>query len=171
MAWGLMVMLLTAAAAAAADRPLRTVPVVDLKRYAGKWYEIARFPNRFQRNCVSDVTATYTLKPDGGIAVVNACKERDGSVKTASGSAKLRDRNGPASQLRVTFFWPFYGDYQIIELDPEYRWALVGTPSRDYLWVLSRTPVLDKAAYDSLLRVAKEQGFGTERMVLTPQNP
>lgn len=143
----------------AASGDLQVVPKVDLNRYQGRWYEIARLPNRFERKCVSDVTATYSLKPDGKVRVVNECREADGGRNVADGTAKVRDKNGPNSRLRVTFFWPFYGDYQIMQLDPEYRWVLVGTPDRKYLWILSRTPKLEKPVIDRLLGAAKTQGF------------
>jgi apolipoprotein D and lipocalin family protein len=110
------------------------VPAVDLKRYAGRWHEIARLPNRFQRDCAGDVTATYTLRPDGKIAVLNECRAADGRTKSARGTARVASKQGPNTKLKVSFFWPFSGDYWIIGLDPDYRWALVGGSGRDYLW-------------------------------------
>ena len=148
---------------------LAVVPEVDLERYAGKWFEIARLPNRFERSCASDVTATYALRDDGKIDVRNACRKADGSMKEANGTAKLRDAGGPASKLKVTFFWPFYGDYWIVRLDPEYNWALVGSPDRDYLWILSRTPSLTEAVYSDIVRSAAEKGFETSRLIRTKQ--
>src|SRR6476659_10065823 len=97
-----------------AKPPLDAAPSVDLNRYAGRWHEIARFPNRFQRDCASDTTATYTLRPDGKITVLNQCRKADGSTIKVTGTAKLADAKGPSSKLKVTFFWPFYGDYWII---------------------------------------------------------
>jgi apolipoprotein D and lipocalin family protein len=156
--------------AACAASELTVVPSVDLKRYAGAWYEIARFPTRFQKDCASDVTATYTLKPDGDVEVLNACREAGGKTKQAKGTAKLADKKGPASRLKVTFFWPFYGDYWIIGLDPDYKWAVVGAPGRDYLWILSRTPQINDGLYQKLVEDAKQKGFDTSRLVRTRQS-
>jgi apolipoprotein D and lipocalin family protein len=160
-------MVMTSAAFAASEVPV--VPSVDLNRYAGTWYEIARFPTWFQKACASDVTATYTLKGDGKIEVLNACKEANGKSKQAKGTAKPADKKGPNSKLKVTFFWPFYGDYWIINLDPEYRWAVVGAPGRDYLWILSRTPQISAELYQKLMDDAKQKGFDTARLVRTKQ--
>jgi apolipoprotein D and lipocalin family protein len=128
--------------AADAAKPLQVVPSVDLKRYQGVWHEVARLPNRFQNKCARDTTATYTLRPDGKVEVLNQCREASGKISSAKGTAKLADKNGPASKLRVTFFWPFYGNYWIIDLDPDYQWAVIGEPGRKYFWILSRTPIL-----------------------------
>ncbi len=152
------------------DPPLPVVPNVDLSRYAGKWYEIARLPFRFEEDCAGDVTAQYEQKPDGSIAVVNACRKKDGSLKQSKGTARLRDKNGPNSQLKVTFFWPFSGDYWILDLDEEYRWALVGAPNRKYLWVLSRTPQLPTNVYERLLSKAQGFGFDVKSMIRTKQS-
>src|SRR5689334_22509097 len=108
--------------------PLPVVPDVDLKRYQGRWFEIARLPARFERECARDVTAEYTLRKDGSVRVVNTCTRKDGSRETAKGVARKRTANGPASKLKVRFFWPFYGDYWIVNLHPAYEWSLVGTP-------------------------------------------
>lgn len=153
-----------------ANKPLQVVPSVDLKRYAGKWYEVARLPNRFERDCAQDVTATYTLRPDGKITVVNACRKADGSMKSAKGTAKLADKNGPNSKLKVTFFWPFYGDYQIMDLDPEYRWAVVGEPSRGYFWILSRTAQLPEDVMAGILERAKAQGYELKDLIRVKQS-
>jgi apolipoprotein D and lipocalin family protein len=149
--------------------PLRVVPHVDLKRYAGSWHEVARLPNRFQKACASDTVATYELKPDGKISVSNQCTTAEGKVKTAKGTAKLASSSGPNTKLRVTFFWPFYGDYWIIDLDPEYRWAVIGEPSRKYFWVLSREPVLDDRVMAGILERARAQGYSLEALMRTPQ--
>jgi apolipoprotein D and lipocalin family protein len=157
-------------AAGATRSPVQTVFSVDLKRYAGKWFEIARFPNRFQRSCEGNVSAMYTLRPDGKITVLNECRTAEGKVKQAKGTAKLADKGGPNSKLKVTFFWPFYGDYWIIALDPEYRWALVGDPDRDYLWVLSREPQMADSLYQQIVAKAQAQGFDVSKLVKTKQN-
>ncbi len=146
---------------------MRVAPWVDLNRYAGKWFEIARLPNRFQRACASDTTATYTLRPDGKISVVNQCRQADGTLKSARGTARVASAKGPNTKLKVTFFWPFYGNYWIIDLDPEYRWAVVGEPGRGYLWVLSRNPRIEEAALAGILERAKQQGYDLRSLLRT----
>lgn len=150
---------------------LRTVSRVDLNRYTGVWYEIAKYPNRFERKCARDVSATYTLRPDGKIEVVNACTESDGKRRVAKGTAKIADKVSN-SKLRVTFFWPFYGNYWIIDLDSDYRWVVVGDPDRKYLWILSRTPQMDDALYREITSRLPEKGYDPaklEKMTQTPQ--
>jgi apolipoprotein D and lipocalin family protein len=163
--------LLGAITAALADSAteLRTVPSVDLNRYVGKWFEIARYPNRFEKACASDVTAQYTLRPNGKIEVVNSCRKADGKIKTSSGSAKIADTQSNA-KLKVTFFWPFYGNYWIIDLDPDYRYAVVSEPGRDYLWILSRTPKLEPAVYDAITNRLRQNGFDPSRLIRPVQN-
>jgi apolipoprotein D and lipocalin family protein len=154
--------------------PLRVVPSVDFSRYAGRWYEVARLPNRFEKKCASDVTAEYTPREDGRIGVVNSCRKRDGKLTKAEGVARLADRKGPNSRLEVRFapsflsFLPMvWGDYQIIELAPDYSHAVVGSPDRKYLWVLARTPRMDEATYRRLIEAAAAQGFDVSRMLRT----
>ena len=149
------------------EEPLEVLPSVDLTRYAGKWYEIARLPNRFQRACAGNTTATYTLRPDGKITVLNECRTADGRRKSATGTARVADSRGPNTKLKVSFFWPFSGKYWIIDLDPEYQWAVVGEPGRDYLWILSREPRLDTALYQQIVARAKQRGFNTEKLLKT----
>lgn len=148
---------------------LQVVPSVDLSRYAGMWHEIARLPNRFQKKCDSSSTATYTLRPDGKITVLNQCRKADGSTARVTGTAKLADPKGPNTKLKVTFFWPFSGDYWILALDPEYRWALVGEPERKYLWILAREPRLDDATYQDIVARAARQGFPVDKLIRTRQ--
>jgi apolipoprotein D and lipocalin family protein len=148
---------------------LTTVPSVDLGRYTGRWYEIARYPNRFQKQCTGNVTANYRQLADGKIEVVNECRKSDGKLDVAKGKAKVSDTNSNA-KLRVTFFWPFYGDYWIIGLDPEYRWAVVGEPSRKYLWILSRTPELSAADNEAAMAVVRSKGYDSNKLVMTPQH-
>jgi len=170
----LLAPLVLAASASAADgavRPAvggeaRAVAEVDLARYAGKWYEIARLPNRFQKRCVGDVSATYTLREDGKVDVLNVCRAGDGSTIEARGLARRADRDGPASRLKVRFapgylsWLPMvWADYWVLELAPDYSHALVGTPNHKYLWILARTPALDEATYERIVAVAAEQGF------------
>jgi len=154
--------------------PLRVVPSVELPRYAGRWYEVARLPNRFEEKCAGDVTAEYTLKGGDRIKVVNRCRKRDGRMTEAVGEAKLADRKGPNSRLKVRFapsflsVLPFvWGDYQIIELAPDYTYAVVGAPDRKYLWFLSRTPHMDEATYQRLSEAARAQGFDVSRLIRT----
>ncbi|MCX6244992.1 MAG: lipocalin family protein [Bacteroidetes bacterium] len=143
---------------------------VDLKRYTGTWYEIARLPNSFERG-LKCATATYTLRDNGRITVVNkGQKISDPSeTKVASGVAWVPDKTYPA-KLKVRFFWPFSGDYWILALDPSYRFVLVGDPSRKYLWILSRTKKMDDQDYQHLLEKAKEQGFDVTKLMLVEQN-
>jgi len=148
--------------------PLEVVASVDLARYTGRWYEIARLPNRFEKKCADSVTATYALRPDGKIDVTNRCRKSSGEFTTAKGKAKIVDQKTNA-KLKVTFFWPFYGDYWILELGQNYEYAVVGDPSRKYLWILSRTPQIDEALYNQLLANMAKRGFATERMIRTTQ--
>lgn len=149
--------------------PLKVVPKVDLTRYAGTWYEIARYPNRFQKDCVA-TTATYTLRPDGRVTVVNRCRQKtlDGKFKEAEGVAWVVDK-GTNAKLKVRFFWPFSGDYWIIDLGQDYEYAVVGHPKRSYLWILSRTPALDPATYQGILDRIQLQGYDLKPLIKTPQ--
>lgn len=146
--------------------PLPTVRAVDLSRYYGTWYEIALLPNRFQSMCVSDTRATY--RPDGEkVSVVNQCRTADGAIEQAEGIAEVVEGSHGA-RLRVSFFRPFYGDYWILELDPDYRWVLVGEPGRNYAWILAREKTLDEATLQRLLSRAAALGFDRQAFVRTP---
>lgn len=132
-----------------AGGPVRPVDSVDLARYAGRWYEVARLPNSFQSKCVGATTADYELLSNGQFRVVNQCRQADGTLKCAEGRARLADRDGPTSKLKVRFapaflsFLPMvWGNYWTLDLTDTYSAALVGDPSREYAWILSRTPVL-----------------------------
>ncbi len=153
--------------AAAAPAPLPTVAQVELARYAGAWYEIALLPNRFQKQCVADTQARYQLDGER-VSVLNRCRTADGRVEDIRGHAKVVAGSGNA-RLRVTFFWPFYGDYWVLALDADYRHVLVGEPDRKYAWVLSRTPQLDEATLQSVLDRAAELGFDKAAFQRTPQ--
>lgn len=161
--------------AAARQQPLRVVAPVDLARYTGKWYEIARLPNKFQAACAGDVVARYTARPDGRFDVTNQCRTADGELKEARGIARKADRRSDAV-LQVRFapailsFLPMvWGDYWIIGLETDYSWAVVGEPERKYLWILSRSPRMTPAAYDRALEIAAANGFEISRIVKTPQ--
>jgi apolipoprotein D and lipocalin family protein len=157
---------------------VQTVPKVDLQKYSGVWYEIARIPNRFQRDCTGNVTATYKLNPDRTIQVVNRCAEKGKSEpKAAEGVARVaKEDKGGNSVLEVRFAPAFlsfisavWGDYRILALDDNYQHAMVGSNDRKYLWVLSRTKTLSEAVYQKLLAEASRQGFDSKAMVRTPQ--
>jgi len=156
-----------AALRAAEPAPLPTVAEVDLARYAGTWYEIALIPNRFQKQCVADTRATYRPQ-DGGIEVINRCRTADGQTDEAKGRAKIVPDSGNA-KLRVSFFWPFYGDYWVLALDPDYRNVLVGEPRRQYGWVLSREREMTAARFEDLMARAQALGYAREAFVKTPQ--
>ncbi len=158
-----------------ANPEVTTVRSVDLDRYAGDWFEIARFPNRFQTKCAGDVKARYTRRPDGKIDVVNSCRTSDGGTTQAAGlarvddtatRAKLKVRFAPAALSWLPFVW---GDYWIIGLDEGYQWAVVGSPDRNYLWILSRTPALDGASYERAIELARAKGFDVAKLVRTKQ--
>jgi apolipoprotein D and lipocalin family protein len=150
------------------------VPTLDLARFTGTWYEIARFPNDFEdprgHRC-EDVVAVYTLRPDGGLDMRHTCRDvlddNAEHVSTGSGYAAERD----SAKLRVSFLWPFYTDYWIIDMDADYRWAVVGSPSRRYLWILSRTPTLSAVEFAEAQASAKAEGFDLTKLERTSQPP
>lgn len=146
-----------------------TVSGVDLARYQGRWHEIARLPNFFQRHCAGEVTADYTEQPDGSIRVVNRCVRADGKPEQVVGKAKPVAGSGNA-KLRVNFGIPFAtGDYWILALDDrDYQWSLVGHPSRKYLWILSRTPTMDDALYARIVARAVALGYDASQIERTP---
>ncbi len=150
-------------------QPLETVPHVDVEKYMGTWYEIASFPNSFQKDCTG-TTANYSLKPEGGVRVVNKCFKHklDGEESIATGVAEVVD-TVTNSKLRVSFFWPFFGDYWIIDLAKDYTYAVVGHPNREYLWILSRTPVMDQKIYEGILGRVKNKGFDVGKLKITLQ--
>jgi apolipoprotein D and lipocalin family protein len=149
--------------------PLRTVTHVELSRYLGTWYEIASFPQRFQRGCTA-TTATYALRADGDIDVLNRCRKGsiDGEEKSARGRARVVDRATNA-KLEVSFFRPFWGDYWIIDLSEDYSYAVVGHPGRDYLWILAREPTMAEGTYQGIVTRLQAQGYETSRLVRTLQ--
>ncbi|OQX35201.1 MAG: hypothetical protein B0D91_11260 [Oceanospirillales bacterium LUC14_002_19_P2] len=159
----------------ATAQPLTTVSQIDLTRYAGQWYEIARLPNVFQRKCVANVMATYTLREDGDIDVLNQCENKDGKIQSAQGLA--RSTNPPEnSRLEVSFFnvlgiRPFWGDYWVIALDDDYQYVVVGEPDRDYAWLLSRTPTLPDETVAKAIAILEQEGFPVDQLIYTAQKP
>jgi len=158
---------------------VQPVSQVDLSRYVGKWYEIARFPNRFQDDCAKNVTAQYSQRSDGDITVINSCQKADGSLDEVSGRARIADDGAGAktnAKLQVLFapewlsWMPFlWADYWVIDLKQDYSAAVVGGPSRDYLWILSRQPHMPEADYEALVNRATVQGYDTSKLVKTRQ--
>ncbi len=148
---------------------LSVVPKVEIERYLGKWYEIARYPNRFEKACAA-VTAEYSLRDDGKIRVVNTCRKGglDGPIKRIEGKAWVVDRTTNA-KLKVRFFWPFRGAYWIIDLGKDYEYAVVGHPGRKYLWILSRRPKMEPEIYRAILERLPGQGYDPGRLEKTPQ--
>jgi apolipoprotein D and lipocalin family protein len=162
---------LLSASMAQAPATVRTVPAVDLERYAGDWFEVARYPNWFQRECAGNVRASYARRADGDIDVINRCTRADGSIIEARGLARVADGQTRA-KLKVRFapaalsFLPFvWGDYWIIGLGADYSWAVVGSPDRKYLWILARTSRLDAATYERAVAAARANGFDTSQLI------
>lgn len=144
----------------------RIVKRVELARYLGLWYEIARFDHSFERNLI-EVTALYRLRDDGGIEVVNrGIDSGTGHEKIVHGKVKLSAEPG---RLQVSFFWFFYADYDVLELDSNYQWAVVGSSSSKYLWVLSRRPQLPTATLNHILNLIEKQGYDTNQLLFVDQ--
>ena len=152
------------------QKPFSVVTTVDLNRYKGKWHEIARLPNFFERK-LKCISATYTLLDDGKITVLNACNYITDPQKSTSskGVAWIPDKNSPA-KLKVQFFWPFSGDYWIMELDKDYRYVLVGDPSLKYLWILAREKEMDETTYHMLLQKAIDTGYDVKSIIRVEQD-
>ena len=151
------------------SQPVETVPKVDLNKYIGKWYEIASYPAWFQKDCHC-TTATYTLSDKGYVIVENRCnkKSASGKLSYAKGKAYIVENSGNA-KLKVQFFWPFKGDYWIIDLAPDYSFVVVSEPSKKYLWILSRTPKIDPYIYVQILKRLRENGFDVSKLKITEQ--
>lgn len=153
--------------------PPKTVKYVDLKKYSGLWYEISKIPNRFQKQCVKGTTALYELKENGEIRVINSCIDKDNELDKTEGVARIVDNKSNA-KLEVSFFsilgWrPIWGDYWIIGLDENYQWAIVGTPSRKYGWILARTPQISQDTLDKIYSILKEQGYNPKDFEMSNQ--
>ena len=158
-----------------ADQTVKTIAAVDVPRYLGTWYEIAKFPNWFQKKCVGNTKAVYTAKLDGNLRVLNSCKTANGETSEAEGAARqIGAKDSPRLEVRfapewLSFLPLVWGDYWVIDLDPQYQVAAVSDPRREYLWVLSRTPQLDPKVYDDLLLRLKQQQFDVRKLELTSQ--
>jgi apolipoprotein D and lipocalin family protein len=162
---------------AAAPGPLATIATLDVPRYMGTWFEIAKYPNRFQKQCVADTRAQYTLQPGGTVQVINRCRQQNGQIDEAIGEARqIGPATSPRLQVRFAPAWlsllPFvWGNYWVIDLDDAYQLVAVSEPKREYLWVLARTPVVSAEAYDALLARLKAQGFDLARLERSRQTP
>lgn len=157
------------------ETPLTTVDAVDLTRYVGKWYEVASIPASFQRKCIGGVTAEYSILNDGDIKVVNSCDEKNGKKNVAVARAKIADKASNA-KLKVAFFkflghyvFLFAGDYWIIDLDPNYQWAVIGAPNRKFGWILSRTPSLPQTTLNEIAQGLADKGYNPCNLQTTVQ--
>jgi apolipoprotein D and lipocalin family protein len=176
LAAGFLMLAVAAVGQDSMTQPLKTVESLNLDRYQGKWYEIAKYPNKFQKKCTGNTTATYKLRPNGRVEVINRCDTGEGKTITATGEAKVVEGSNN-TKLKVRFapaflsFLPMvWGNYWVIDLDPDYKYAVVGDPDRDYFWILSRTPKIDDATYESILQRAKMKGFEPAKVQKTPQS-
>lgn len=157
------------------DQAVKTIASLDVSRYLGTWYEIAKFPNWFQKKCVSNTKAVYTAKPDGNLRVLNSCKTAGGETSEAEGLARqIGAKDSPKLEVRfapewLSFLPLVWGDYWVIDLDSQYQVAAVSDPRREYLWVLSRTPQMDPKVYADLLQRLKQQQFDIQKLESTPQ--
>jgi apolipoprotein D and lipocalin family protein len=175
----LAVTLLTPFAAPAqtgtAPEPLQTIERLDVGRYLGTWYEIAKYPNRFQRQCVSNTQALYSQRGDGQIDVVNRCRQANGEITEAVGRARqIGAADSPRLEVRFAPAWlswlpMVWGDYWVIDLDPAYQLVAVSEPSREYLWVLSRTPTVNAEAYQALMGRLQAKGFDLSKLEKSAQ--
>lgn len=161
--------------ATAQEPSMATIDSLDVPRYMGTWYEIAKYPNRFQSDCASNTKATYSLNAAGNIKVLNSCKLPSGEVKQAEGVARqLGEANSPKLEVRFAPSWlswlPLvWGKYWVIDLDPGYSMVAVSEPTRTYLWVLARKPVVDPVQYKELLQRLKARGFDVNKLESSPQ--
>jgi len=156
--------------------PLPTVGALDVPRYMGTWYEISKFPNWFQKKCVSNTRAQYSMRSDGSLQVVNRCKLASGDMDEAIGAARqIGNASSPKLQVRFAPQWlsiipAVWGDYWVIDLDDNYQWVAVSEPGRAYLWILSRTPRMDAQTYASLIARLSGLGLDVQKLELTPQD-
>jgi apolipoprotein D and lipocalin family protein len=158
-----------------AKSALPTIATLDVPRYMGRWYEIAKFPNWFQRKCVADTSANYRLLPDGSVEVLNQCRQKNGEMQQALGAARqIGPATSPKLQVRFAPPWlsvlPFvWGNYWVIDLDEGYELVAISEPKREYLWVLSRSPQVEPARYQALLSRLKALGLDTDKLEVTVQ--
>jgi apolipoprotein D and lipocalin family protein len=146
------------------------VSFVDLKKYSGKWFEIAKLPHKFQKECVGNTTSTFnTMRDDGQMEVLNSCLQRNGKVDHFKGQATIVDA-GTNSKMKVSFPKFSSDSIWIVDLDPNYQYAVVGNPDRKFLWILSRTPQMNDGTYQQILRNIEKMGFQPNKLVKTPQN-
>lgn len=155
---------------ARAAEPVVSVPELDISRYAGQWYEIARLPLSFQNKCIGEVTATYTLRDDDLIGVRNACRTANGDNAVSEGVARTVADHPGRLQVRFAPDWlswlpVVWADYWVIALDPGYTWAVVGEPGRDYLWILSREPSMEQALFEQLKARAESMGYDLNALI------
>jgi apolipoprotein D and lipocalin family protein len=164
-----LILLIFMTTTVAQSQTLKTVPNVDLNKYAGKWYEIASYPQIFQKGCHC-TTAEYSLSEKGYVIVENRCNKDsvNGKQSYIKGKAFVEKGSGNA-KLKVQFFWPFKGKYWIIDLADDYSYAVVSHPNKKYLWILSRTPEMDNAVYEQILSRLKEKGFDLTKLQITKQ--
>ncbi len=155
---------------------LKVIPSVDMQKYKGTWYEIARLPNSFQNDCAGDVTATYSLDEDG-IEVVNRCRKVNGEMSEVKGRVRRASEEEPNTKLKVRFAPAFlsflsfvWGDYWIIDLAPDYSYAVIGEPKRKYLWILGRTKKLDEGVLNGILERIRQNGYDTNKLSMTNQS-
>lgn len=159
-----------------ANHALRTVASLDVARYMGTWYEVAKYPNWFQKKCTGGTRADYSLMGDGRVKVINRCRTAGGELSEAIGEARqLGPGTSPKLQVRFAPAWlsflPFvWGDYWVIELDEHYQWVAVSEPKREYLWILSRTPQVDPVSYNALLSRLRQKGFDLQKLEVTQQD-
>lgn len=155
--------------------PLEAIASLDVARYMGTWYEVAKYPNWFQKRCIANTSASYAVQPNGMLQVLNRCQKEDGSMSEALGAAKqVGDANSPKLEVRFAPAWlsflPFvWGNYWVIDLDPQYQLAAVSEPSRKYLWILSRTQTVEPKAYEALLQRLKQKGFNLDAIEISKQ--
>jgi apolipoprotein D and lipocalin family protein len=159
----------------ASPAPLESITSLDVPRYMGTWYEVAKYPNWFQKRCIANTSATYAVQPNGMLQVLNRCQKEDGSMTDAHGEAKqVGDANSPKLKVRFAPAWlsflPFvWGNYWVVDLDPQYQLAAVSEPSRKYLWILSRTQIVEPKAYEALLQRLKQKGFNLDAIEISKQ--
>lgn len=172
-AYGFLLSAHLIASSAVEDGPLATIPYLDVPRYIGRWYEIAKYPNRFQKRCVGDTTAEYGLQPNGNLQVINRCRMEDGRFDEAIGAARqIGERSSPRLEVRFAPAWlsfipAVWGSYWVIDLDPDYQLVAVSEPKREYLWILSRSPKVSPDVYDNLLQRLRTKGFDTRKLETT----